>query len=193
MFSEKLPQHRSMASRLELAVTPEGEVGCVGEGSEHLEDPTTWWLGQFRPVSTRESPPLGLGLGRAGRPDEGFAGGKIRQPDVIVICARKVLLGDSARGASDRADPYPLAGGAGRSESYDPNGHGITRSPSRPVYHHEPNAGCVDQKLEFPFTAYQVVDKADWKNQQQDDATPTNGARNQKEYGSHGLEPGNKA
>ena len=113
-----------MAAGFVLAVATDGKVGLMGKGGEKVEFPAPVGLVHLLPELAREGGPGAIIGGMLRLLDEFGAGGKVGEPDVVVIELREVLLADSTRRPAYGAEAKSFAGPTRTTEANDGDGHG---------------------------------------------------------------------
>src|SRR4051794_33175696 len=106
MLPQKLPQHRTVAPLLGLAVAPHREVGLAGERGEEGEEPAALGVLHLGAVAADELVPARVGDGLREQPSHQLrAGGEVRDPDVEEVQPGVVFLLHAPRRPPDRAEP----------------------------------------------------------------------------------------
>src|SRR5688572_23910384 len=123
MLCEYLPQDGTVAMGLVGAVAPHGKIGPVGQRGKEPQDTHRVWCGHFGSVALHEGGPF---PGRPGTPslrEKRSAGRQVREPDVVPVLARVVLLAHATRRMAHGADAKAFVSKTGTTKSNDSDRH----------------------------------------------------------------------
>jgi len=122
-LDQKLPENRTVAAVLVLAVTTDREVRLVREGREQVQHPRGLRLRHLGPVLPLEALPFPRRLRPLRFFDQLGARSQIREPHIVPVLGRVTLLRDPSRRPAHGPNAQAFTFHPFAAQSYDTNAH----------------------------------------------------------------------